>query len=61
MPQVNKSAKQRAEELYAQMYRVILDRHDARDAAKIAAERLGRETKNNIWDQVAQELDRLGI
>jgi hypothetical protein len=60
VPQQNKTAKQRAEEIYAQMYKITLDRMDAKDCAKIVAERLGRETKDMLWDRVAQELDRLG-
>ena len=60
VPQVSKLAKQQAEELYAQMYKVILDRQDAIDAAKITVNLLGRETKHKMWDLIAQELDRLG-
>ena len=54
-----KSIQQIAEELYAQMYKVTLDREDAKDCAIILAKRLKRETQDSAWSIIEQNIKNL--
>ena len=54
-----KSHKKLAEEIYADMYAIILDRQDAKDCARLVAQRLGRETQDILWKKIEQEINNL--
>jgi len=53
------NTKKEAEDLYMEMFRVVFDRHDAKDCAKIVAQRLGRETQNSIWLEIEQKINEI--
>jgi hypothetical protein len=54
-----KSNRQLAEEMYADMYAIILDRQDAKDCARLQAQRLGRETQNILWKNIEEEINNI--